>query len=726
MATIPDLLALAVQQHQAGNLSQAEQLYRQVLQANPAHPDALHLLGMLAHQAGQPQAGVDFLLKAVAVAPQVAEFHATLAAAYGALGQVGDAIAAWRQVVSLRPDAAQAHFSLGNALNQAGRLQEAAASFQNAVRFQPDLAEARNNLGLALAAGGRLEDAITCYREVLRTRPELPEPYYNLGNAYLAQGRLPEAIASYEQALRLRPQYAEVHSNLGNVLRGSGRLDEAVTHCREALRLQPDLPEAHNNLGNALRDQNRLDEAIACYQAALRLRPAFAEVHYNLGVALTERGELPEAETCLREAVRLQPGDLEIHSRLLFNLNYNPELTPADLFAEHRRWAEVCGTGPTPVFAKRADPHRRLRIGYVSPDLHAHPVASFVEPFLRHQDAAQFEVFCYADVPRPDVTTERLRSLAHVWRHTWAIPDAQLMETIRADSIDILVDLAGHTPYNRLPVFAWKPAPIQITYLGYPNTSGHPALDYRLTDPVADPPGEPVCHSEELWRLPGCFCCHLPREDAPAVMPLPARSTGYVTFGSVHGLAKMNARVLDLWARLLAALPTARLLLFRHSLIGVGAERILAEFQQRGVLRTRIGLRNQRPRPGPGGHLSVYGDMDVALDTFPVSGHTTTCEAVWMGVPVLTLWCDRYAGRVTSSLLTQVGLEEWIARTPDEFVERGVRLATDLDGLAALRSSLRERMAASPLCDGPAFTHGLEQAYREMWRRWCARGINLV
>jgi predicted O-linked N-acetylglucosamine transferase (SPINDLY family) len=653
MATIADVLAMGVRNHQTGNLSQAEQLYRQVLQANPAHPHALYLLGMLALQVGQSQAAVDLLGRAVALAPHVPEFHATLAAAYATLGRTEEAIASCRQVLALRPDSPDAHFNLGNVLNQANRLQEAADTFR--------------------------------------------------------------------MALRLHPQCAEMHSNLGNILRGEGKLDEAVRHCREALRLRPDLPEAHSNLGLALRDLDRLDEAIACYQAALSHRPEFADAHYNLGIALTDRGELPEAEASLREAVRLAPADLEIHSRLLFTLNYNPELTPAELLTEHRRWAEVCGTRPVPNHANSAQPERRLRIGYSSADFFGHPVATFVEPILRYHNAQQFEIFCYADVARPDATTERLRPLAHVWRPTRGLSDARLIEMIRADGVDLLVDLAGHTPCNRLPVFACKPAPIQITYLGYPATTGLPAIDYRLTDVLMDPPGEPVCQSEELWRLPGSFWCQRPREDAPAVGPLPARRAGHITFGSTGGLPKLNARVLELWARLLQALPQGRLLLFRHSLTGFAAERLLGEFERHGVDRPRIELRNQRPQPGPAGHLSVYQDMDLVLDTFPVGGHTTTCEAVWMGVPVLTLYGDRYAARLASSVLTGVGLEDWSARSPDEFVERGVRLATDLDGLEALRSTLRERMAKSPLCDAPGFTHRLEQAYREMWRRWCAR-----
>jgi len=721
MATIAEALTRAVQYHQAGDLAQAEQIYRQVLQADPAEANALHLLGMLAHQVGQHQAAQALIGQALAIKPHAAEFHSSLAAVYGALGRWDEAVASYRQALRCRPDSPEAHNNLGNVLNHLGRLQEAVASFREALRLRPGYAEAHNNLGLALAWQGRVEEAIACYRETLRLRADLPQPHYNLGNAYQRLGRPAEAIACFEEALRLRPDWAEVHNNLGNALRNEGRLDEAVASCREALRLRPDLPEAHNNLGNALKDQKKLDEAVSCYRAALRFRPDFAEVHHNLGIALTDRGELAEAEACLREALRLQPGDLDSYSHLLIALNYDPEASPAELLAQHRRWAACCPGMPRAAHANRPDPDRPLRVGYASPDFREHPVASFIEPILRHHDAGQVEVFCYAELAVPDATTARLRALVHGWRLTRGLSDAQLAELIRADGIDLLVDLAGHMPYSRLPVFASKPAPIQATYLGYPNTTGLDAVDYRLTDAMADPPGEAVCHSEELWRLPGCYSCYAPRTDAPPVTPLPARSAGHVTFGALHPVPRLNDQVLDLWCRLLSALPAARLLLYRHTLTGAAQERLRREFERRGLSEERVELRNKWPAVGPAAYLGVYGEIDLALDTFPWSGHTTACEALWMGVPVLTLNGQRYAGRLAATVLACLGLEDCIARTPDEYVERGVRLAGDLDRLAAWRSGLRERMQTSPLCDGAAFTRRLEQAYRAMWQRWCAQ-----
>jgi len=341
-------------------------------------------------------------------------------------------------------------------------------------------------------------------------------------------------------------------------------------------------------------------------------------------------------------------------------------------------------------------------------------------PILTHHDSRQVETVCYAEVPAPDAITARFRSLAHGWRSTCGLSHTQLAELIRADAIDVLVDLAGHTAHNRLPVFAWKPAPVQVTYLGYPNTTGLAAIDYRLTDAITDPPGEPASHAEELWRLPGCFCCYTPFYQFPTPTPSPAHGAGSITFGSMHKLTKLNGPVLDLWCRLLQAVPSSRLLVCQNTLVGGARDRLRRELVRRGIAAGRVELRHEFA-PGPGGHLAVYAEIDVLLDVFPWGAHATACEALWMGVPVLTLYGDRYAGRMASSMLTCLQLEELIARTPTEFVERGVRLAGDTARLAALRGALRGRMRASPLCDGATFTLRLEEAYRAMWVRWCAQ-----
>jgi predicted O-linked N-acetylglucosamine transferase (SPINDLY family) len=516
---------------------------------------------------------------------------------------------------------------------------------------------------------------------------------------------------------RSRAGDAEVHTALGRLLGRQRRFAEAERCYREAVRLRPADPDCVRLLGDALAGQGKVDEAAGQFRQALRLRPGDAATQHHLGAALLERGDLPEALAALREAVRLRPADLTMHSALLCALNYDPGLDTAALFAEHRRWGELHGKAPAPPpHANGRDPARRLRVGYVSPDLCRHPVARFLEPILAHHDRAAVEAVCYADVAVEDAVTARLRSMAAGWRSTRGVPDDQLAALVRADGIDVLVDLAGHTAGNRLRVFAARPVPVQVSYLGYPNTTGLAAVDYRLTDAVADPPGEPVGHTEELVRLPGGFCCYAPLEDTPATGPLPADRNGQLTFGSLHLPAKLNPAVLDLWAAVVGAVPSARLLIYRNSLTAAARERLLRHLTARGLAADRLDLRHAAP---PGGHLAVYADVDVSLDAFPWGGHTTACESLWMGVPVLTLRGHRHAGRMVASVLHMAGLAQFVADTPAEYVTRAAALAADAGRLRELRRGLRDRLRAARLCDGWSFTRGLEAAYREMWRRWC-------
>jgi predicted O-linked N-acetylglucosamine transferase (SPINDLY family) len=317
--------------------------------------------------------------------------------------------------------------------------------------------------------------------------------------------------------------------------------------------------------------------------------------------------------------------------------------------------------------------------------------------------------------------TARLKNLSRDWRSINGMTDLEASDLIKADDIDILVDLAGHTAKSRLRLFAYQPAPIQVTYLGYPYTTGMATMQYRLTDAVADPPDEPASHIEELWRLPGGFCCYAPPPKSPDVGPSPAQQKGHVTFGSLHALHRLNPGVIDLWSAILRAVPTAHLLIFRHTLQGKMKEGLLKQFTDRGIDPGRIELRHGFSRDDTSRYLEVYNDVDIALDTFPWSGHTTACEAMWMGVPVITLRGTRHAGRMVASVLTQIGMTDMIAETPEQYLEKAVQVAQDIDALARLRGEMRSRLQNSPLCDGKAFTRNLEAAYREMWNRWCAQ-----
>ena len=511
------------------------------------------------------------------------------------------------------------------------------------------------------------------------------------------------------------------HYNLGNLLSKQGRLDEAVAAYRQAIGIKPDYADAHSNLGAALAAQGRLDEAVAAYRRAIGIKPDYAQAYSNLGIALTWRGKLDDAAAAYRRAIEIKPSFSKAFSGLLSMLNYDDKSTNADLFAAHREWDERYGQQVErfTAYANDRDPARRLRIGYLSPDFREHSVAYFVEPLLRGHDRQKVEVFCYAEVTRPDLVTTRLQGLADHFLVTVGLSDEQLAERIRTDGIDILVDVAGHTGGNRLLVFARKPAPVQVTWLGYPNTTGLKAIDYRLVDAVTDPVGEAdAWASETLVRLKDGFLCYSGLRDGPEPTSAPCLRTGTVTFGSFNNPAKASTATFDAWAKLLCRLPRARLLLKALSFADASTRALfLDRFSERGVPAERVEL--MASQPDPIAHLALYQGVDIALDPFPYNGATTTCEALWMGVPVITLRGHRHAGRVGASLLTQVGLTDLIADSIEEYVEIAVALAGNPKRLDELHRILRPRVAASPLCDEGAFAIKMEAAFRTMWQDWC-------
>jgi protein O-GlcNAc transferase len=542
--------------------------------------------------------------------------------------------------------------------------------------------------GLKHHQAARLAEAEACYRQVLAAQPNHPDALHLLG-------LIAQQLRRYDLAVQLIRQAIEGNghpvyfSNLGAVLSDEGKLEEAITAYRRAISIKPDFAEAYSNLGNALNEQGKLDEAIAAYRQAISIRSDFPEAHSNL----------------------------------LFCLNDHDKVTNDQLFATHREWGERYGRqAPQPsTYANVREAERRLRIGYVSPDFRLHSVAYFVEPLLKSHDRQTVEVFCYAEVMQPDAITAHLQGLADHWLVTIGLSDDELAERIRMDGIDILVDLAGHTAKNRLRVFARKPAPIQVTWLGYSNTTGLEAIDYRLVDAVTDPVGEAdAWASETLVRLDGGFLCYGGLQGAPEPAGPPCLETGTVTFGSFRQPGpKVSSATLDAWVRLLARLPQARLLLKGRSFADAATRAsFLARVSERGVAAERVEL--VASLPDATAHQAVYHRVDIALDPFPNNGTTTTCEALWMGVPVVTLRGDRHAGRVGASLLTQIGLTDLIANSVEEYVEIALALTGNPAGLAEMRRSLRAHLAASPLCDGRAFARKVEAAFRNMWHQWCA------
>lgn len=653
-------------------------------------------------------------LKEVQQMRQVADALATQ-------GRVDEAIEHYEHALSLNPDDALAHNNLGLMLASQGWPNEAIFHYECALSLNPEDATAHYNLGNMFKAQGRLDEAITQYERALSLNPDDARSHNNIGLVLASQGRLDEATSHYQRALSLNPDAANAHNNLGNVLKAQGRLDEAIAQYECALSLNPGDSMTHNNLGNALRAKNRIDRAITHYERALSVDPDNTLAHKNLGSVLALQGRMVHATTHLERALSLQPDNVTTHNSLLLILNYMSDKNPATVYAAHqdfaRRW-EAPLASLIQAHTNDRSPDRRLRIGYVSSEFRQHSVAYFIEPVLAHHDKERFEVFCYSNNPMEDDVTERLKSHADHWRCVAGFSDEQAAQHIRTDQVDILIDLNGHSGSTCLLVFARKPAPVQITWLGYPNTTGLSAMDYRLTDQFADPPGMTEhLHSEKLVRLPECFSCYQPLRDAPEVSGLPAWEKEYVTFGSFNNLAKITPEVIAVWARVLCAVPGSRLVIKNPALGGNAAQQALRKaFTELGVAAEHLQLLGHDPAQKA--HLEHYWNIDIGLDTFPYNGTTTTCEALWMGVPVVTLAGRTHAARVGVSQMNNLGLTECIARTPDDYISTAVQLAGNREYLDTLRKALRSRMAASPLLDEQRFTSNLEQAYRLMWHDW--------
>ncbi|MBI3710899.1 MAG: tetratricopeptide repeat protein [Proteobacteria bacterium] len=747
-------LAAAYRHHTAGRIDAAMAGYTEILALDGAHAMALFLMGDIAHRHNVNETAVELFTRAIKARPDFADAYNGLGAALRALGRNDDAETSFRRAIAIAPKHALAMLNLAVCLMSRGDLAAAVELCRQATSAAPDLADTHNVMGTALRASGDLRGAVTAHRRAIALRPDFADAYNNLGAAQAALGDSKAAEASYRSALRLDPNLAIAHNNLGNLLRALGQLDEAeLSYCR-ALEIWPEFAEAACNLGVALSFADRLDDAVACYQRALAINPHSAEAwsnlgaayrvlrnataeidayrhalaidpnhamaHNNLGLALLDCGDAAAAVASFRRALAAQPNYAAAHSNLLYALNFDPGIRPEQQLVEARRFAERHAAPPTALarpHANARDPERRLRVGYVSPDFRQHSCAYFIEPLLAAHDRGNVEIFVYAELSRPDSVTTRLQALADHWRGTVGVADDALAEQIRADGIDILVDLAGHTASNRLPIFAARPAPVQVAWLGYPSTTGIDAIGYRLTDAIADPAGEPDhWHTEALVRLADGFICYRPDGAAAAAPPA---SGAKLTFGSFNHLSKLNESVVAAWARVLADAPESRLMLKARNLGDAKTrDRIAAAFAQHGIAADRLALVGWAE--GVADHLALYREIDVALDSFPYNGTTTTCEALWMGVPVVTLAGDRHAGRVGASLLARVGLDDLVAPSVEAYAKCAVALGRDGERRAALRRELRARMQASPLCDAALFARRIEAAYRDMWRAWCA------
>lgn len=630
--------------------------------------------------AGDMAAAAAHAEAALAETPQDILLRARLGSIQVALGRPDDAVANLRRAVEAAPGQGVLWNEYGVALSAAGADGEAEAALRRALELAPDIPQIHNNHGNALRARGDYDGAVAGYRAALDRNPDYHEARANLGVAFQEAGDAAAAIDCFEAVLTARPEDGATRTHLGTALAARGRLVEAEAAHRKAIELRPDLADAHNNLGIVLKDLGRLDEARASYEAALDLNP----------------------------------NDAGMHSNLLMCLCYDPKVGAAETVAMHRDWAaRHAPERPVEPFPEWEE--GPLRIGYLSPDLRDHSVAFFVDSLFAHHDPDRVAVHCYSDTARPDAVTDRLRAHVPHWRDVFADDDEALYRRIRDDRIQVLVDLAGHTANNRLPVFARRAAPVQATWLGYGMTTGLPQMDYLLSDDWVDPEGEPDAWcTEAIVRLPSGFMCYTP----PAEAPLPARTAGRpVTFGSFNNLSKANDDVVALWARVLDAVPDSRLLLKSRQLGDPQvADAMRAGFETHGVSGDRLQFIGRTETRAD--HFALYGAVDVALDTFPYNGATTTCEALWMGTPVVSLVGDRHVGRFGVTFLARAGFPGWIAETPDDYVSAAASLAADRPDPVTVRNTV----AGSVLVDGARAARDLEDAFLAVWRRRQANG----
>lgn len=613
---------------------------------------------------------------------------------------------------------------LGTALQLQNK--NAVAAITKAAQLLPNDPIAHNNLGDALFATCQYEQAAACYGNAIAINGEIAEIHNNLGNALRALGHLGDAHASYGRAQNLMPTFAEAHYNQSIAFREQGLHHDAEARLRRAIELKPDFADAHIELGSILKELGRPTEAEVSCRQGLHFKPDFAEAHNNLGAILDELGRVDEAASAFRHAVQLAPESAQAHSNLLFHGSHSEHVSAKELFKAHKEFAERFETVLIPHWLPHPntrDPHRVIRVGFVSGDFRVHAVANFFEPVLAQLSrSSAVSLYAYSNSSYEDGVTQRLKANVNHWRQIFGMSDERVAQLVRADCIDVLIDLSGHTAHNRLLTFARKPAPVQASWIGYAGTTGLNAVDYYFGDRncyIADQawPLEEQYESqftEKIVRLPAA-APFMPFADAPDVNPLPALSSGHLTFGSFNLLRKLSPTVVGVWAQILRAVPNSRMLLGAMPDTG-GNALVIDLFAKEGIARERLSF---HPKAQMKDYLSLHHQVDICLDTFPYPGGTTSCHALWMGVPTVTLTGESPVSRVGGALQSHAGLQQFIATNVADYVAKGTYWAMHLGELATIRAGLRVRFGNSPMGQPDVIATSVESALAEMWQQWC-------
>lgn len=745
----------AIQYFRAGNLRDALTEAKRAADTDRQNTKLQNLVGAISNETHDPGTAIQYLRHSLSIDKNQVEAQFLLGNALSALDLNDEAIQAYDIALSLDPNHVFSYINLSHCLEQLAKFAKAERALHRALDIDPKNPDANGALAEILIRKTQYELAETHAKIAIDSAPDRISLLLTLAQAIRYMNRFEEAEELYRSALHIHPHDASLLVELGSLLREQHLFEAAEKHYESALKiapkskkvlrgaaayfqsirnfdrsaelyqlyleLNPDDAGMLNNLAIVYRELNKFEEAEQYYLECAERDAQPAYVFNNLGILAMEMAKPKESIEYYRKSLEYNPNYTNAHSNMLFYMNYLDDMTPAELFEEHKSWASWQTDPLLPgadVFPNSPDTDRPIRVGYVSADLYGHAVSYFIESALKHHDTTKFEIYCYAHVSTPDGMTKRLQSYANHWRFITKMKDEEVAEHIREDKIDILVDLGGHTAGNRLQLFALKPAPIQVTWIGYPNTTGLTTIDYRFVDAITDPPGETdKYHTETLWRLPRSFTCYNAQYPNEPSRVLAAEEMNQITFGSFNNASKISNLSVETWARVLTKVKGSRLILKSASLVDEGTcTRFYKMFEKHGISADRVEMYGKM---GTNEHMNFYSKIDIGLDPFPYSGTTTSCEALWMNVPIIAMLGDRHAARVTGSLLTQVGLGDLAAENPDQYVQKAVDLANDTDRLKHIHATLREDMINSPLCDHEGHTRDVEDAYRAMWYKWC-------
>ncbi|GLJ55467.1 hypothetical protein SUGI_1191050 [Cryptomeria japonica] len=725
-----------------GHLLQAAEAYQKAITVDPMYKPAAEYLAIVLTDigtslklAGNVQEGIQKYYEALKADSRYAPAYYNLGVVYSEMMQYDMALSCYEKAALQRPMYAEAYCNMGVIYKNRGDLDAAIACYERCLAVSPNFEIAKNNMAIALTDlgtkvkfEGDIQQGITHYKKALLYNWHYADAMYNLGVAYGEQLKFDMAIVMYELALHFNPHCAEACNNLGVIYKDRDNLDKAVECYQMALSIKPSFSQSLNNLGVVYTVQGKMDAAASMIEKAIMANPTYAEAYNNLGVLHRDAGNITLAIEAYEQCLQIDPDSRNAGQNRLLAMNYIYEGEDDKLYVAHREWGQrFMDLYPQyTTWDNYKDPDRPLVIGYVSPDYFTHSVSYFIEAPLVYHDYSKYMVVVYSAVVKADAKTNKFKDKVlkkgGLWRDVYGIDEKKLATIIREDKVDILVELTGHTANNRLGMMACRPAPVQATWIGYPNTTGLPTIDYRFTDSLADPPNSKQKHVEELIRLPGCFLCYTPSPEAGPVVQTPALSNGFITFGSFNNLAKITPRVLCVWAKILCAIPTSRLVVkCKPFCCDSVRARFLSTLEELGLESLRVDLLPLILLNHD--HMQAYSLMDISLDTFPYAGTTTTCESLYMGVPCVTMAGSVHAHNVGVSLLHQVGLERLIAQNEDEYINKALELASDISSLSSLRISLRDQMLRSQLCDGANFVQGLESKYRYLWQRYCEGDI---